>query len=103
MKRTTIIIIFSICALVCGTMIWIDSSLLNAIATVLIGLITGVLSSTLVTLYFNSEERKQKEEIKKIKLESFFYSCADFMYWIERDINEMIDNNVELLINCKKI
>lgn len=65
MKRTIIIIIFSICALACGTMIWIDSSLLNAIATVLIGLITGVLSSTLVTLYFNSEEKKQKEGIKK--------------------------------------
>lgn len=103
MKRTIIIIIFSICALACGTMIWIDSSLLNAIATVLIGLITGVLSSTLVTLYFNSEEKKQKEGIKKTKLESFFYSCADFMYWIERDINEMIDEKVILLNNRKQI
>lgn len=65
MKRTTITIIFSICALACGTMLWIDSSLLNAISTVLIGLITGTLSSTLVTLYFNSKRKQAKRGIKK--------------------------------------
>ena len=96
MKRSIIIVICIICVLVCGIMVWIDSSLLNAIATIMSGLITGVLSSTMVTLYFNDFQKKQREKIKKLKLESFIYACADLIYWIELDINDIKKSKLDV-------
>lgn len=104
MEKSTKILLFVliIITLLLGTIVWCTSNFLNGLITILSGILTGLVSSMIVTIYFERIKHNEKENIKKLKIENFIYSAASLMVEVEYDIKKM-HKEINILENYEEI
>lgn len=110
-----VLIVFSV--LVLSVVLWIWKGFETFLTTIIAGLLVGLCSSFVITYLFEREKKKSREDIRRACIETFVYSCADYLvnlelwyadysqveYNILEDPNAILDLLQELSDNHKNV
>lgn len=94
-------VLFAACIVleICFQGIW------SFVSTIISGLLVGLLSSFIISYYFESEKNKNKKIIKNITMDNFVYNCVAFLRELENwgsdyfEKESNIFSNLELYLN----
>lgn len=92
-----ILIFFSV--LILSVALWIWKGFETFLTTIIAGLLVGLCSSFVITYLFEREKKKSREDIRRACIESFVYSCADYILNLESWYKDYSKSEYSILEN----